>query len=78
MGAGFTPERCTGRLTYWEPKGTMAEMLADCTPGSAEEALYLQACEESLRTIKVAGPPSPESGPSGGMEILPGPPAKKH
>ena len=51
---------------------------ANCTPGSAEEALYLQACEESLRTIKVAGPPSPESGPSGGMEILPGPPAKKH
>ena len=29
---------------------------ANCTPGSADENLYLQACEESVRTIKVAGP----------------------
>jgi hypothetical protein len=51
---------------------------ANCTPGSAEESLYLQACEESLRTIKVAGPPSPQSAPVGGMEILPSAPPKKH
>ncbi len=51
---------------------------ANCTPGSADETLYLQACEESVRTIKVAGPPSPESTPDGGMEILPSPPPTKH
>ena len=32
---------------------------ANCTPGSADEDLYMQACDESVRTIKVAGPPSP-------------------
>ncbi|MGD1158509.1 MAG: hypothetical protein ABSA41_22170, partial [Terriglobia bacterium] len=32
---------------------------ADCTPGRADEDLYMQACDESLRTIKVAGPESP-------------------
>ncbi len=45
---------------------------ANCTPGSADEVLYLQACEESVRTIKVAGPPSPQPPPVGGMEVLPG------
>lgn len=51
---------------------------ANCTPGSADESLYLQACEESLRTIKVEGPASPEPAPTGGMEILPGSPPAKH
>jgi hypothetical protein len=46
---------------------------ANCTPGSADEVLYLQACEESVRTIKVAGPPSPQPAPVGDMEVLPGP-----
>ena len=51
---------------------------ANCTPGSADENLYLQACEETVRTIKVEGPPSPQPPPEGGMEILPGPsPAKR-
>ena len=34
-----------------------------CTPGQEDEALYIQACEESVRTLKVAGaypPPPPE------------------
>jgi hypothetical protein len=51
---------------------------ANCTPGNAEEGLYLQACEESVRTIKVAGPPSPPPPSMGGMEILPSPAPAKH
>ena len=39
---------------------------ANCTPGSADENLYLQACEETVRTIKVAGPPSPQPPLGGG------------
>ncbi len=31
---------------------------ADCTNGNADAALYMQACDESLRTLKVEGPPS--------------------
>ena len=45
---------------------------ADCTPGSAEEVLYLQACEESVRTIKVAGAPTPQPAPEAGIEDLTG------
>jgi hypothetical protein len=51
---------------------------ANCTPGSADEVLYLQACEESVRTIKVGGTPSPQPSPEGGMEILPSPSPAKH
>jgi hypothetical protein len=36
---------------------------ASCTPGKEDEVLYLRACEESLRTIKVAGPEPPEEPP---------------
>lgn len=43
---------------------------ADCTPGKADEALYLQACEESLRAIKLAGPEPPEANPSQGIVEL--------
>jgi hypothetical protein len=51
---------------------------ADCTPGSADEVLYMQACDESVRTMVVAGPPSPAPPPEGGLEVLPGtPPTKK-
>lgn len=41
---------------------------ADCTPGSADEALYLAACEESLHTIKVFGAPSPPPVAAGGVQ----------
>jgi hypothetical protein len=34
---------------------------ADCTSGGEDNALYMQACDESLRTLKVEGPePVPE------------------
>jgi hypothetical protein len=53
---------------------------ANCTPGSADENLYMQACDESVRTIKVAGPPSPQSqSPTPGViEIGPTPSSVKH
>jgi hypothetical protein len=40
---------------------------ANCTPGSADENLYMQACDDSVRTIKIAGPPSPPP-PAPGVE----------
>lgn len=42
---------------------------AQCTPGSADEVLYMQACDESVRTMKVAGPPSPPP-PGPGIEEI--------
>ena len=51
---------------------------ANCTPGSADESLYLPACEESVRTIKVAGPPSPQPAPPEEMGIPPGPSPAPH
>jgi len=38
---------------------------ADCSPGGEDEALYMEACDETLRTIKAAGaepPPPPQPG----------------
>ena len=46
---------------------------ANCTTGSADESLYMQACDESVRTMKVAGPPSPPPTIPGGMEVVPNP-----
>ncbi len=31
---------------------------AKCTAGGGDENLYMEACEDSVKTIKVAGPPS--------------------
>jgi hypothetical protein len=49
-----------------------------CTPGREDETLYMQACDESVRTIKVAGPPSPQPPTPGVEEISPNPPSAKH
>jgi hypothetical protein len=46
---------------------------ADCTPGRADEDLYMEACDQSLRTIKVAGPESPPSASPGVLELTPVP-----
>ena len=51
---------------------------ANCTPGGADEDLYMQACDESVRTIKVAGPPSPPPPTPGVEEIAPNPSPAKH
>jgi len=45
---------------------------ANCTTGSADEELYMLACDQSVRTIKVLGPPSPPV-TSGVNEIAPKP-----
>ncbi len=45
---------------------------ADCTPGKEDETLYLQACEQSMRSIKLAGPLPPEANqPQGVIELNP-------
>jgi hypothetical protein len=44
---------------------------ANCSPGAADEDLYMQACDESVRTIKIAGPPSPPPATVGIEEIAP-------
>ncbi len=47
-------------------------VVADCTPGRADEDLYMQACDETLRTIKVAGRESPPPpAPGGVIELSP-------
>jgi hypothetical protein len=45
---------------------------ADCSPGAEEEDLYMEACDESLRTLKVAGP-EPLPPPSPGVVELTAP-----
>jgi hypothetical protein len=35
-----------------------------CTPGQADEALYMQACHQTARSIKVAGPEPPPPPPT--------------
>jgi hypothetical protein len=52
---------------------------ADCTPGREDEDLYLRACEESLRTLKVAGPepPAPSDSSSEVMDLTAIQPKKK-
>jgi hypothetical protein len=49
---------------------------ANCTAGDeSDEALYLQACDSSLRTIKAAGPePPPPEEP--GVQEIPGTPVR--
>jgi len=43
----------------------------NCTPGRADEDLFVQACDASLRTIKVAGPASPPPAPAEVLELAP-------
>jgi hypothetical protein len=47
-------------------------MEADCSPGAEDETLYMQACDETLRTIKVAGPEPPPTATPGVVELSPG------
>ena len=46
---------------------------ANCTNGRADEDLYMQACEDSVKTIKVAGPPSPPPATPGVEAVTPNP-----
>ena len=47
----------------------------ECTPGGADEDLYMQGCSESLHTIKVAGPESPPPPVADVTEMTPAKPA---
>jgi len=47
---------------------------ADCSPGGEDEDLYMQACGDTLRSVKIAGPEPPP--PSGVMELSPTPTVK--
>jgi len=49
---------------------------ANCTPGSADEDLYMQACDETVRTIKIAGAPSPP--PASDIAVAPPPAPSRH
>jgi len=44
-------------------------IVAECSTGREDESLFLQACESSLRTIKIAGPEPPPAPPRGVEEI---------
>jgi hypothetical protein len=44
---------------------------ADCSPGAEDEVLYLQACDETLRSIKAAGAEPPPPPPPGVVELSP-------
>jgi hypothetical protein len=46
---------------------------ADCSPGDEDETLYMEACDETLRSIKVAGPEPPQQ--PGVVELSPVPAA---
>jgi hypothetical protein len=74
-------------VLIWQPKNRrITETLrviapdrviqADCTAADeTNEALYLQACDSSLRTMKLAGPePPPPTEP--GVQEIPGPPIR--
>lgn len=47
---------------------------ADCSPGGEDETLYMEACDETLRSIRVAGPEPPPA--PGVVELSPAPAAK--
>jgi len=44
---------------------------ADCSPGAEDEVLYMQACDETLRSIKAAGAEPPPAAPPGVVELSP-------
>lgn len=51
---------------------------ADCSTGGADEDLYMQACDESVRSMKVAGPPSPPPITPGLEDLTPEASPAKH
>ncbi|HTS69121.1 MAG TPA: hypothetical protein VMO17_09055 [Terriglobia bacterium] len=50
---------------------------ATCEIGHTDEDIYMQACDDTVRTIKLEGPPSPPPSTSGEAETTPGKPAAK-
>ncbi len=80
----FDPSPIQGRnaAMIWEEQGQAMLITAhiispayivraDCSTGGSDVSLYEQACEETLRTIRVAGPPSPSPPSPGVLKLLP-------
>ena len=44
---------------------------ANCTPGAADEMLFMRACEDSLRSLKILGAQSPTTPSTGIIELAP-------
>ena len=44
---------------------------ANCTPGAADEPLFMRACEDSLGSLKILGAASPQSPSTGVIELVP-------
>ena len=44
---------------------------ASCSPGAEDEALYMEACDETLRSIKAAGAEPPPPAAPGVVELSP-------
>jgi len=44
---------------------------ANCTPGAADEMLFMRACEDSLRSLKILGAASPTTPSTGIIELVP-------
>ena len=44
---------------------------ANCTPGAADEMVFLRACEDSLRSLKILGAASPTTPSTGIIELVP-------
>jgi len=44
---------------------------ANCTPGAADEPLFMRACEDSLHSVKILGAPSPQNPSTGVIELVP-------
>ena len=44
---------------------------ANCTPGAADEMVFMRACKDSLRSLKILGAPSPTTPSPGIIELAP-------
>ena len=44
---------------------------ANCTPGAADEMVFMRACEDSLRSLKILGAQSPMTPATGILELAP-------
>ena len=69
-------------VLIWQPKDHVMTLtariiapdriiVAECSAGGEDEALFMQACDETVGTMKVAGPQAPPKAPTG-IEVIPG------
>ena len=81
---GFDHTKINGRdaVLIWQFKGRAMQLTlraisperiieANCTPGAADEMVFLRACENSLRSLKILGAASPTTPSTGIIELAP-------